>query len=78
VAAMTFQEIEKSYYSAPDQSARDAVFRSWDFPTRMAWRIVQEFNDMDGFKSWWIWSGEEIQDHIFYVIKNIVNGKTVC
>lgn len=72
---MTYRELHEAYKADP-QAERDAVFLSWDVPTRMAWRVIQEFTDRRGFGAHWHEIGDDCQDEIFYAIKSIVTRES--
>lgn len=69
---MTYAELYETYYADVTQEQRDAVFHSWDVPTQMAWRIINEFVERRGFGSMWHEIDESDREDIFYAIKSIV------
>lgn len=69
---MTYTELYEAYYADLTQEQRDAIFHSWDIPTRMAWRIIKEFTDRRGFGHMWHEIDESDREDIFYAIKSIV------
>jgi hypothetical protein len=69
---MTYRELHDAYYGPLTGSERDALFQSWDIPTRMAWRVITELSDRKGFGHWWHEIDDDCKDEIFYAIKSIV------
>lgn len=69
---MTYAELYGAYYGPITRTEQDALFQSWDIPTRMAWRVITELSDRKGFTHWWHEIGDENRDEIFREIKGIV------